>query len=102
METYNISLNIHYSSPKEVWDKLAVLYTEMPNWNGFIGGCPRWYGTDDKLIEASVEPSGLQFYAKLPAEEWEKWIALFKEKATGLLGYEIGEPEDGFEFRYYE
>lgn len=102
METYNINLNIHYSAPKEVWDKLEILYKEMPNWDGLAGGCPRWYGTDDKLIEASVEPSGLQFYAKLPSEEWEKWIALFKKKATELLGYEIGEPEDGFEFRYYE
>lgn len=102
METYNINLNIHYSSPKEVWDKLENLYKEMPNWDGLTDGCPRWYGTDDKLIEASVESSGLQFYAKLPSEEWEEWIALFKKKATELLGYEIGEPEDGFEFRYYE
>lgn len=102
METYNINLNIHWSAPQEVWDKIAILYSQMPNWNGFVDGCPQWYGTDGKIIEASVEPSGLQFYAKLPAEEWEVWIELFKSKATIALGYEIGEPEDGFAFYYYK
>ncbi len=101
METHNMNLNIHYSAPKEVWDKLEALYTEMPHWNGFINGCPQWYGADGKLIEASVEPSGLQFYAELPTEEWEAWVVLFKNKATKSLGYDIGEPEDGYEFHYY-
>lgn len=102
MGIYNINLNIHYSAPQEIWDKLVQLYREMPNWNGFVDGCPQWYGTDGKLIEASVEPSGLQFYAELPDDEWNAWIELFKRKATSMLGYEIGEPEDGFEFLYYE
>lgn len=31
MATYNINLNIHYSAPQEIWDKLEVLYAEMPN-----------------------------------------------------------------------
>lgn len=102
LETYNINLNIHYSAPREIWDKLECLYREMPNWNGFLDGCAKWYGTDEKIIEASIEPSGLQFYAKLPPEEWETWITLFKSKATELLGYEVGEPEDGFMFMYYD
>ena len=34
METHNINLNIPYSVPKEIWDKLAGLYSEMPYWNG--------------------------------------------------------------------
>lgn len=102
MQSYNINLNIHYSAPQEIWDKLESLYSEMPGWSGFVNGCPQWYGVDDRLIEAGVESSGLQFYAKMPSEEWEAWITLFKNKATELLGYEIGEPEDGFEFRYYE
>jgi len=100
MGTFNINLNIHYSVPEEVWKKLESLYKEMPQWNGFVNGCPQWYGTDGKLIEASVEPSGLQFYGQLPDEEWEKWISVFKARASELLGYEVGEPEEGFEFCY--
>lgn len=101
MKTYNINLNIHYSAPQEVWDRLESLYKEMPYWRGFIDGCAQWYGIDEQVIEASVEPSGLRFYAKLPSEKWEEWINIFKEKASNLLGYEIGEPEDGFDFKYY-
>ncbi|AHN21733.1 hypothetical protein [Lysinibacillus varians] len=101
MEIYNMNLNIHYSAPQEVWDKLERLYREMPNWNHFVNGCPQWHGSDGKLIEVSIESSGLQFYAQLPSEEWNEWITLFKKRATKLLGYEVGEPEDGFAFHYY-
>ena len=102
MEIHNHNLNIHYTAPNEVWDKLEELYTEMPYWNGYGDGCPRWYGIDGKLIEVSVEPSGLQFYAELPQEEWEQWFALFKNRATVLLGFPVGEPEDGFDFEIYK
>lgn len=102
MEIQNINLNIHYSAPQEVWDKLEGLYREMPYWRGFIEGCPEWYGRDGKVIQASVEPSGLQFCGELPENEWKIWIDTFKEKASNLLGYEIGELEDGFEFKYYD
>lgn len=44
----------------------------------------------------------LKFYAELPEEEWDTWISLFKTKATSLLGYEIGEPEEGYDFKYYD
>lgn len=50
----------------------------------------------------SVEPGGLQFYAESPQEEWDSWFKLFKIKASEILGYEVGEPEDGFEFYFYE
>lgn len=98
METHNHNLNIHYSAPDEIWDKLDELYKQMPYWNGYIDGCPQWYGTDNRVIEASAEPSGLQLYAKLSDEEWNRWFELFKQKATAALGYPVGEPEDGFEF----
>ena len=78
------------------------------NWKNFINKCltgtaisdgmPAVYGTDDRVIEASAEPSGLQLYAKLSDEEWNRWFELFKQKATAALGYPVGEPEDGFEF----
>lgn len=96
--TFNINLNISWDAPQEVWDKLNKLYSEMPNYKGYVDGCPVWYNEDNKIIEVSVEPSGLQFYAKMPRNEWENWIELFKEKASKLLGHEIGELEDGFEF----
>lgn len=102
MDIHNHNLNIHYSAPQWVWDKLNVLYREMPHWKGMENGCPQWYGSDGKLIEASVEPSGLQFYAELPGEEWDVWFLLFKIRASKLLGYNVGEPEDGFEFYYWD
>lgn len=37
----------------------------------------------------------------MPLEIWNDWLAEFKEKLTKLLGYEIGEPEDGLEFKYF-
>lgn len=102
MEKHNHNLNIHYSAPEEVWDRLGKLYKEMPYWNGIVGGCPHWYGKDGKLVEVSVEPSGLQFYAELPQEEWDAWFDLFKRKASEILGYTVGEPEEGFEFYFWE
>ncbi len=135
MEIFNLNLNIHFTSPTEVWEKLIDLYVAMPGWSGIIDGIPTWYGEDEKtneawdtvielstsmpqwtgiladfadkqiknekIIEASIEPSGLQFYAKMPKDEWVRWINIFKQKATELLGYEIGEPEDGYDFKYY-
>lgn len=62
MRTFCVNLNIHYSAPQEVWDKVIKIYAEMPYWKGFVNGCPQWYGEDGKLIEGSVEPSGLQLY----------------------------------------
>lgn len=101
MATFCINLNIHYSAPQKIWDKLEKIYAEMPCWKGFVDGCPQWYGEDNKLIEGSIEPSGLQLYAELSEEEWCEWLQLFKDKATARLGYLIGEPEDGYEFKYW-
>ena len=103
MEIHNHNLNIHYSSPRDTWDKLAKIYSEMPGWSGFIDGIPQWYEqkNDKRIITISVEPSGLQFYAEMPQEEWDTWFNIFKKKASGVLGFEIGEPEDGFDFHIY-
>ncbi len=102
MATFCINLNIHYSAPQKIWNKLEKLYTEMPHWKGFVNGCPQWYGEDGRLIEGSVEPGGLQLYAEMPQEEWNEWLQLFKEKATAALGYRVGDPEDGYDFKYWE
>ncbi|MFD1900247.1 hypothetical protein [Enterococcus termitis] len=102
MNHHNHNLNIHYSLPDEYWERLAKLYEEMPQWSGYLNGVPTWFANErnEQIIEVSVEPSGLQFYALLPDEEWAAWFNLFKEKATTVLGFEVGEPEDGIEFFY--
>ena len=106
MDLFDINLNIPYDLPQERWEQLSLIYPQLPYWKGFLGGVPHWYSCDDntdgKLIWASVESSGLQIYAQLPQAEWEDWLAQFKEKASSLLGYEIGEPEDGYKFPSYD
>ena len=43
-----------------------------------------------------------RFYAELPQEEWDAWFAQFCERAEAIMGYPIGEPEDGYEFKFYD
>ncbi|MDH6365267.1 hypothetical protein M2139_002304 [Enterococcus sp. PF1-24] len=103
MTSCNCNLNIHYTAPDEVWDKIAKLYQEMPEWQGIKNGIPYWFSKSEsgKYLCASVEPGGLQFRGELEPEEWQQWLTLFRKKASDYLGYEIGEPEDGYDFVYY-
>lgn len=93
---HDINLNIRYDAPDYIWDKIGEVYSKMPYWAGDEEG-PRWIGTDIDLW-ASVEPSGIQIAGTMPDDIWENWYAELKEKLTAALGYEIGEPEDGYEF----
>ncbi len=97
---YDVNLNIHYTTPKDLWEKIGEVYASMPYWAGKEQG-PRWKaeGVD---IRASVEPGGIQVYGEAPEELWERWYAELKAKLTAALGYEIGEPEEGYDFKYYE
>ncbi|GKV54482.1 hypothetical protein NCCP2222_04290 [Sporosarcina sp. NCCP-2222] len=92
------NLNIWYYMPDEVWAKVAAIYERMPSWIGYTNGIPYWFGQeeDEVFIMASVEPSGLSFYAEMSDREWSSWIKRFKREATEALGFEVGEPEDGF------
>lgn len=101
METFCVNLNIHYTIPQELWVKVKEIFTQMPGWTGFENGCPKWYGDGGKIIEGSLESSGLQLYAEMPQSEWDTWLQLFKDKVTVVLGYPIGEPEDGYTFPYW-
>ena len=94
----NANLNIHYTAPDWVWDKVDEVYRSMEYYDE-TSDSPLWTG-EGINIEASVEPSGLQLYGHLPEEVWDRWYEELKEKLTAALGYEIGEPEDGYEFRY--
>lgn len=97
---HDINLNIHYTAPEEIWDKIGEVYASMPYWAGNENG-PQWLGTDINLW-ASVEPGGIQIAGTMPDNIWEDWYALLKQKLTEALGYEIGEPEEGYEFKYYK
>lgn len=101
---HNINLNIHYTMPKDLWKKLDEVYSSMPYWAGYCVGeqnVPCWKG-DNIDLEASVEPSGIQISGEMPEEIWESWLAELKNKLTEALGYEIGEPEEGYDFKYWE
>lgn len=37
---HNVNLNIHYSAPKEVWDRIYSVYRDMPYWSN-NSGCAR-------------------------------------------------------------
>ena len=60
-----------------------------------------WKGQDIELV-ASVEPGGIQIVGIMPDDIWERWYKELKQKLTGVLGYEIDEPEDGYGFKYYD
>lgn len=95
---HNCNLNIWYYLPEEEWNKITHLYESMPGWLGYKNGVPYWFGQedDDLFITASIEPSGLSFYAQLNHSDWNSWIQRFKVEATKALGFDVGEPEDGF------
>jgi hypothetical protein len=97
----DITLNIRYDAPEELWQKIPSIYERMPGWIGFAqDGIPYWYSSDDsgksKIVYASVEPGGLQIVAKMDIDEWERWIATFKRVASSELGFEVGDVQDGF------
>ena len=102
MEHHDHNLNIHYTAPDDIWAKIGEVYASMPYWVGYNRDCIYWRGNDGSYVAASVEPSGLQFFGEMPQEDWEPWFTLLKQRLTGALGYEIGKPEDGYEFRYYD
>lgn len=97
----DINLNIHYTAPDWVWKKIWDVYRTMPYWNPACeeADVPNWSGEGIELY-MSVEPSGIQIFGEMPDEIWAVWFGELKEKLTAALGYEIGEPEDGYEFRY--
>lgn len=97
---HDINLNIHYTAPEWIWTEIGKVYESMPYWAGNENG-PRWIGPDIDLW-ASVEPGGIQIAGCMPDDIWEDWYTVLKQKLTEALGYEIGEPEDGYEFKYFK
>lgn len=76
----------------------------MPGWKGFgkggtegEQGIPYWFGYDNDEVSicASAEPSGLSFNGYMGSAAFDVWIATFKQIATKVLGFEVGEVELG-------
>lgn len=98
---HNICLNIHYTAPEEIWDKINNVYKTMPYWDDSDSNrCPHWSGKEID-IEASVEPGGIQISGQMPEHIWKEWYKSLTEKLSQALGYEIGNPEDGFPFKFW-
>ncbi len=72
----------------------------MPYWSGNDNEV-NWQGTDIDLWY-SVEPGGIQIAGTMPEDIWNEWFSSLKSKLSKALGYEIGEPEEGFDFKYWE
>lgn len=80
---------------------IREVYRSMEYWCGFEnGGSPTWRG-DNIELSASVEPGGIQISGEMPDEIWSKWYSELKSKLSAKLGYDIGEPEDGYKFKYW-
>ena len=103
LEDQCCNMNIHYDLPIGIWEKVALIYEKMPGWIGFAKegkgefGFPYWFSFDEnnKHITASSEPSGLQLSGKMEVDEWNSWKSQFKKIATEILGFKVGEIEEG-------
>ncbi len=108
MKHQECNLNIRYDLPEDIWDKLPLVYEKMPGWIGFgkngkgEDGIPYWFSFDEneKSILASVEPSGLQFFANMESNEWIEWKTEIKRVATAILKFKVGEIEEGEEIEW--
>ena len=100
MTHQDVTLNVHCSAPDEIWQKIGDVYQSMPYWAGNARG-PRWTGEGIDLW-ASVEPGGLQIAGVMPEEIWQERYRRLRAALADALGYEIGEPADGYEFVYWE
>ena len=102
MSSHDVCLNIDASAPDDVWEKIAKVYRSMDFWESkTVEGCPAWTG-ENICLTASSEPGGLQISGEMPDEIWDSWYPEFKAKLTKALGYEIGEPEDGYNFKHWK
>lgn len=78
---HDINLNIHYSIPKDLWEKTYNVFQNMPYWNEKENG---WTGEDIDLW-FSVEPSGIQIAGTMPEENFKfKYWKPFEKKYSDI------------------
>ena len=100
MSVHDVCHNIHYSAPDKIWKKIDEVFRSMDYYNKGEN-CLTWCGANIELY-VSTEPGGIQISGEMPDEIWNKWYPELKSKLTEALGYEIGEPENGFSFKYWK
>lgn len=100
MSYHDVSLNIDCCAPDEIWTKIDEVYRSMEYYSKGEN-CLIWQGNDIELY-SSAEPGGIQISGEMPDEIWDIWYPGLKAKLTEALGYEIGEPQDGFEFKHWK
>lgn len=98
---HDICLNIHYSAPQEIWDRINEIYKSMPYWAERENSLPQWCGENINLV-ASVESGGIQISGDMPENIWNDWIKTLTDRLTKALGYQIGQPEDGYKFKFWK
>ena len=81
---HDITLNIHYTIPENLWKKLFPLIEELDV-----------YG-----IEYSVEVGGLQLFEEgnIPDKEWNRLINHFCKQASEILGFAVGDAFGDFPY----
>lgn len=57
--------------------------------------------TDGMLVKRPLIITDDAVLTGFKEAEWEEWLTIFKNEASEILGYEIGEPKDGYEFPNY-
>ncbi len=100
---HECNLNVRHDLPIDILEKVVLVYKRMPGWLGFgkdgteKEGIPCWfsYNEDEKYVLGSIEPSGLHFEANMDKGEWMDWKSQFKKIATEVLGFKVGEIEEG-------
>lgn len=50
----DITLNIHYTAPKEIWDAIGKVYESMPYWQGYDKG-PHWKDENEIDLVAQAD-----------------------------------------------
>ncbi|MEJ5151412.1 hypothetical protein [Comamonas sp. MYb396] len=67
-----ITLDVRYDQPQEMWAAVLAAYRAMPGWIE-SDDFPHCFGSesDAKYVTASVEPSGIVFEGEMESREWE-------------------------------
>lgn len=76
---------IHYDMTDEQWQRLDEIYRTLPGYSADLGSSA-WFGvkgSSEGWLVASVEPSGLHVFGRLPIVEWQRWTAAFQAAIDG-------------------
>lgn len=97
MQRVSRTYNISYEISDVDWQKLAIVYQQLPAFCGNDeAGCPNWYGRDGdtRYLSASVEPGGLLVEGMLDEREWQLWDAAFRAAASRALGFDVRDADE--------